>query len=326
MNLVSTQRAGGSHYRLLPAFFLMLACAPALAAVDFTLDRTAPDRYTVGASLDITVTLDIVTDESLTAMGLEETIPPGWQYDSVVSGMVPGVTPAQGKEGLLEFAWFPLPDTFPLSFTYRVNVPGDAAGDVQITGNGLGRTLESGVIVTPTETTDIAEPGVPVPDVAGLTQAEAETVITDAGFIVGDVTEEYSVSIAAGLVKRTDPPAQAFAPGGAAVAIVLSRGQGMVHDGDTTPDGVIALAELLRVIQLYNTDVYACADGQATEDGFVPGATTPRTCAPHDGDPNGDWTFSLSELLRFIQFFNLGGYHDCSDMVPPTEDGFCPGP
>ncbi|HOL20163.1 MAG TPA: hypothetical protein PK813_07975, partial [Candidatus Hydrogenedens sp.] len=42
---------------------------------------------------------------------------------------------------------------------------------------------------------------------------------------------------------------------------------------------------------------------------------------PHSADQDGDWKISLSELLRVIQFFNLGGYH-CD---PSGEDGYAPG-
>ena len=34
-----------------------------------------------------------------------------------------------------------------------------------------------------------------------------------------------------------------------------------------------------------------------------------------------DWRISLSELLRLIQLYTLGGYHPCED----GEDGYCPG-
>ena len=326
MNSHATQCAGGSLFRLLPAFFLLTACGMAGAAVDFTLERIAPETYTAGATLDVTVSLDLVTTEMLTAIGLEETLPAGWQYMSVVGGATPQITPSAGKEGLLEFAWFPLPGPFPLSFTYRVSVPAEATGDVQITGSGVGRTLESGVIVTPTAISSIEEPGFPIPNVIGLTQAAATTALTNEGFVVGDISQEYSVTIAVDLVKRTNPITGSNAPAGATVDLVLSLGQGAVHTGDTVPDGVISLNELLRVIQFFNSGGYSCADGEMTEDGYVPGTLNPRTCAFHDSDTDEDWGIALAELLRFIQFFNSGGYHPCPDEMPPTEDGFCPMP
>ena len=58
-----------------------------------------------------------------------------------------------------------------------------------------------------------------------------------------------------------------------------------------------------------------------TEDNFAPGVGD-TTCIPHDTDYNPqDWTITLGELLRLIQFYNNNGYRPC----PQTEDGYCPG-
>lgn len=93
------------------------------------------------------------------------------------------------------------------------------------------------------------------------------------------------------------------------------------HTADTSPDYLISLSELLRVIQFYNVGGLHCEGG--TEDGFdpEPGDTG---CAAHDSDyAPQDWVVSLSELLRLIQFYNTPGYHPCADL--DTEDGFCAG-
>lgn len=325
MNTTPTRPVMHHLRRVLPAFLVVAAAYPAWASVDFSLVRTAPATYAAGATLDITVSLTLTTDETVTALGVEENLPPGWAYQGVVSGAAPQITPTAGKQGLLEFAWFPLPAAFPVAFTYRVLAPLGATGTAQVSGSGVGRTLQSGVIVTLTVNTFIAEPGVPVPDVIGLTEAAASATLTGAGFVVGGTTAELSVAMAAGLVKRTTPRVGSSAPAGSTVELVLSLGLGAVHDGDTDPDGVISLNELLRVIQFFNSGGYSCADGLPTEDGFVPGDANPRTCNTHDIDTDSDWAVALNELLRFIQFFNSGGYHPCPDENPPTEDGFCPG-
>ncbi|HPO14090.1 MAG TPA: hypothetical protein PLI09_11640 [Candidatus Hydrogenedentes bacterium] len=108
------------------------------------------------------------------------------------------------------------------------------------------------------------------------------------------------------------------------VAMVLTgyaqAANGLVHTADQNADHVINLTELLRVIQLFNSDGLHCEDG--TEDGFAPGLGD-QSCAPHNSDyALSDWTISLSELLRLIQFYNVAGYHaECG-----TEDGFAPEP
>lgn len=94
------------------------------------------------------------------------------------------------------------------------------------------------------------------------------------------------------------------------------------HSADTNQDYRITLAEVLRVIQFYNTGHYSC--DATTEDGYRPGGDN-FDCAPHDSDfLVQDWSISLPELLRLVQFMNMpnGAYH----VNPETEDGFAPGP
>ena len=82
---------------------------------------------------------------------------------------------------------------------------------------------------------------------------------------------------------------------------------------------MLSLSELLRGTQLYNARSYHCdAD---SEDGYAPFNGPRASCAPHTGDyADGNWSLSLSELLRLVQLFNLGDFTKC----PETEDGFCP--
>jgi hypothetical protein len=93
-----------------------------------------------------------------------------------------------------------------------------------------------------------------------------------------------------------------------------------VHSSDTDSDNSIGLAELLRVIQLFNGSRIRCQPG--SEDGYASGVGDTSSCDPHvvDYSPT-DWRISLSELLRLIQLYTLSGYHPCED----GEDGYCPG-
>ncbi len=93
------------------------------------------------------------------------------------------------------------------------------------------------------------------------------------------------------------------------------------HSADVNTDWRISISELLRVIQLYNSREYHC-DGDS-EDGFA-GGPGQRECSPHDSDygVSQNWKVGISELLRLIQLYNLGGYH----VDTGAEDGFAPGP
>ncbi|HNY85133.1 MAG TPA: DUF4397 domain-containing protein [Candidatus Hydrogenedentes bacterium] len=95
---------------------------------------------------------------------------------------------------------------------------------------------------------------------------------------------------------------------------------GVDQDGDQD----ISLTELMRIIQFYNTPggAYSCTES-ATEDGYQPGAGD-TSCAPNAADLDGDFSITLSELLRIVQFYNAGGYFYCG-VLSPDGDGFCAG-
>jgi len=63
-----------------------------------------------------------------------------------------------------------------------------------------------------------------VPNVAGSTEAAATTAITDANLVVGNVTYEYSVSVATGLVISQNPAGGTEVPEGSGVDLVVSLG------------------------------------------------------------------------------------------------------
>lgn len=122
-----------------------------LASLNNTVARAVPTDlaltrsfnvagYMPGETVDVTMTLDNPGTILVTALGLVETLPPGWTFGSVVSGTTPAILPSSGEVGDLEFAWISVP-SFPLTFTYRVNVPPTASGVATFTGEVLFREL-----------------------------------------------------------------------------------------------------------------------------------------------------------------------------------------
>lgn len=92
------------------------------------------------------------------------------------------------------------------------------------------------------------------------------------------------------------------------------------QSADINLDFVISLSELLRVVQLYNSQGLHCGDANS-EDGYVPGSNINfLDCPPHtsDFDPQ-DWVIVLGELLQLIQLYNANGYEACE-----APEGFCP--
>ncbi len=63
-----------------------------------------------------------------------------------------------------------------------------------------------------------------VPNVVGLVQADAETAITDAMLIVGDITEQNDFNVPAGNVISQNPNGGTLVAGGTAIDLVVSLG------------------------------------------------------------------------------------------------------
>jgi len=101
------------------------------------------------------------------------------------------------------------------------------------------------------------------------------------------------------------------------------------HSADMNTDNEISMPELLRVIQLFNTNAGKYMFVGDAEDGYVSGDDSAKRPEgmQHSADSDNNWEFSLSELLRVIQFWSLGGYHIATpaDAGFPTKDGFAPG-
>ncbi|HEX71978.1 MAG TPA: hypothetical protein ENN65_01520, partial [Candidatus Hydrogenedentes bacterium] len=134
--------SGVSEFRTSgPALFsnTVLDCLDEIPCL--SISRNIPATcYTAGAPLTIEVIFESACTESITALGLEETLPAGWSFVSASGAPMPFITPAPGATGLLEFAWITIPD-FPYTFTYVVNVPVDQEDDVIISGEAIYRLL-----------------------------------------------------------------------------------------------------------------------------------------------------------------------------------------
>jgi hypothetical protein len=92
--------------------------------------------YISGETFEICI--NITHDDTLTALGVEETMPDEWSFDSVSGDDFPAVYPDIGETGVLEFIWVTIPDS-PVDFCYTVQVPGDESGDKTISGEVIYR-------------------------------------------------------------------------------------------------------------------------------------------------------------------------------------------
>ncbi|HPO14126.1 MAG TPA: cohesin domain-containing protein [Candidatus Hydrogenedentes bacterium] len=169
---------------------------------------------------------------------------------------------------------------------------------------------------------NLIQPGQMRVIIAGFNQnIIGDGVVAEAHFSIAEDAPGSVETLSFSGVTLSDPNGQAVPVTPRDGTLTIGNGGIYYHSADYNPaNWQISLAELLRAIQLYNADAYACLSG--SEDGYAPG-TGSHACTPHTSDyAPQDWIISLSELLRLIQLYNIGAYH----MKAGTEDGFEGGP
>jgi len=182
-----------------------------LNPIDVQLVRQTPAEYTAGQPLEIVVSIHASTTEGLTALGIYETIPPGWQYLSLrpISSDAPSIVPPEGTVELLQFAYITVPP-FPITFAYSVLPPEDASGTVYFSGQVEYRTnagaLKSAPVISQIGGPDNAPPVITLLGDNPLT-LEQGTPYQEPGYtatdnVDGDVSNRVRVL---GVVDFTQP-------------------------------------------------------------------------------------------------------------------------
>ncbi len=100
---------------------------------------------------------------------------------------------------------------------------------------------------------------VSVPNVVGMTRADAEAALTAAGFKVDGVTEAYSSQIGKGKVASQNPEAGSQASKGSTVSLVISKGPEMV----SVPN-VIGLSQQVATSRLSDAGLEAQVQTEVT--------------------------------------------------------------
>ena len=115
------------------------AACDSFIAAGFTMAQVPSPGYTPGGTVDVQITLDYTGGDTVLALGCRNYIPPGWTFNSY-PGAQPGASLPDGyalneTTGLLEFVYGDVP-TLPVTFTYRLDVPGNATGAQALDGCG----------------------------------------------------------------------------------------------------------------------------------------------------------------------------------------------
>lgn len=155
-------------------------------------------------------------------------------------------------------------------------------------------------------------------------------VLHDAAITAFFALNKYTLTYAAGSHGHIEGPAQQTINHGAdgyEVRAVPSTGYHFAQWSDGSTDNPridYAVQADLSVTASFASDNEGegvpdgegMPDGEGTADGEIPSV--------HSADQNGDNAISLTELLRVIQFFNMGGFH-CVTPPAVSEDGYLPG-
>lgn len=98
------------------------------------LTRTvAPEVYTPGEPVVVTVTISHDGGGVITGMVLRESLPEGWAPEAPTGGCVPNLVTIDPRTNVLRLGHTETPE-FPCSFSYRVTPPASASANAQITG------------------------------------------------------------------------------------------------------------------------------------------------------------------------------------------------
>jgi beta-lactam-binding protein with PASTA domain len=191
--------------------------------------------------------------------------------DTISAGVVISQSPASGVTVLgssaVDFVVslgkaVVVPDVEGMSQT-DANLSLDALGLISIVDYEFSNTVPAGFVISqnPVAETTVSEgssveitvslgPSVVVPDVVGMNEPDANSMITSAGLAVGSTTLEYSDTVIAGKIISQNPAASSLAPLGSYVDLVVSLGQPVVPDviGETEANATSAIIDASLVI------------------------------------------------------------------------------
>jgi hypothetical protein len=217
----------------------------------------------------VTITNTLAFTATPDALSWEVQLPAGWSYVSS-EGSAADVQPEVGDVSNLGWAWVTIPES-PIVFTYTVNVPYGSVGAQQILSQIFlyDGGPQSEFMATPNPLT------------LDLTFYHSADEAQSGSLNLSDLTRVIELyNTRAGSLRtgcyRTDPTSEdGFKPDPTrpnTAAVILPY----YHSADEADVGFIDLAELTRVVELFNyhsgntrTGQYHAAAG--TEDGFAPG-------------------------------------------------------
>lgn len=211
--------------------------------------------YIPGVPFTVNLQIDRQGAEPVNGLNLTEILPEGWAIGGIVNKSGAGVSLKSDPDGqLLTFEWLN-PDVFPITVSYMVTPPADAEGIQTILGQAgydvLGELISGEVI--PTVVAEL------------LDMVQTHTADTDHDWRISlrELLRVIQLYNSGGYQCALDTE-DGYAPGLPEIESCL-----LTHLADISGDWVIDLPELLRVIQLYNSESGHYYVSDKTEDGFM---------------------------------------------------------
>ncbi|HXI28219.1 MAG TPA: PASTA domain-containing protein, partial [Vicinamibacterales bacterium] len=147
-----------------------------------------------------------------------------------------------------------------------------AAAGASVTLNATAPSTDQWNVAIIELTPGDAPAAIAVPNLAGMTQAVAQSTITAAGLTVGAITTANNATVPAGQVISQTPAAGASVPAGSAVALVISLGPAL--SGPTVDVSVFADGTGARTTAPFNAAAGDVLVAFATSDGAPTGTNT----------------------------------------------------
>jgi hypothetical protein len=223
--------------------------------------------YTAGGTVTITNTLNYGSSVS-GALGWSVVLPAGWTYVSS-AGQNGDSQPATGATGTISWAWTNVPPGNSVTFTYTLAVPAGETAPRTLTAFAIARPATGPIVYTAN------------PNPLVVSRISAHSADTNADFRLSllELTRVIELFNTRNGTTRTGAYAVAATTSedgfvaDPARAATVTASLAKFHSADSNRDGLIDVAELSRVIQLYNvragtvrTGAYRGAVG--TEDGY----------------------------------------------------------
>lgn len=171
--------------------------------INLFMTREHPGEYVAGTEIEVVLNISASAEGQLTAMGLRETVPPGWVFQGMrgITGQPPAISPEVGATGDLEFAWI-TPPQLPYTIAYVLSIPPGEAGLRIFTGQ-LEYRLDGPKQVSPPVITELMGPDTTPPEITLLGENPMTVVqgrpYVEPGYtatddVDGDVTGQVQVT------------------------------------------------------------------------------------------------------------------------------------